>query len=140
MTRNLLSLLCLTACSIATPEAPAQEPASEPRAPRRLSERSVQECACARLQLEVMLPSGTRADCVSDTHAIEVEATQDWAQGIGQSLHYAEQLDKKAFVFLFCERQPETCLSHQLRLESTIAAHGLPVEWEFVPDVCMENE
>ena len=38
------------------------------------------------MQTEVQLPSGARADCVSDANAIEVESYSDWAQGIGQAL------------------------------------------------------
>lgn len=51
-------------------------------------EADYQACACAGHETEVLLQSGARADCVSDTHAIEVESYSDWAEGIGQSLHY----------------------------------------------------
>ena len=38
---------------------------------------------------EYRFPDGTRADCISATHAIEVDFSEKWAEAIGQALHYA---------------------------------------------------
>ena len=40
---------------------------------------------------EVTLPDGTRCDILTDTHAIEVDFADKWAEAIGQSLNYAIQ-------------------------------------------------
>ena len=39
---------------------------------------------------------GTRCDILTDTHAIEVDFADKWAEAIGQSLKYATQTGKKA--------------------------------------------
>jgi hypothetical protein len=36
-------------------------------------------------QIEVVLPDKTRCDCVTDTHAIEFDFGNGWAEAIGQS-------------------------------------------------------
>jgi len=41
------------------------------------------------MKQEVTLANGARADCLSETHAIEVEFTENWAEALGQSLLYS---------------------------------------------------
>ena len=41
------------------------------------------------------MPDGTRCDILTDTHAIEVDFANKWAQAIGQSLNHAMQTGKK---------------------------------------------
>jgi hypothetical protein len=43
----------------------------------------------------VVLPDGTRCDCLTDTHAIEFDFGNKWAEAIGQSAYYALQTGKK---------------------------------------------
>lgn len=90
-------------------------------------EADYQTCACADYRMEIPLASGARADCASDTHAIEVESYSDWAEGIGQSLHYADELGLQAQLVMFCETNEKRCYRESLRLESTIANHALPI-------------
>ena len=52
---------------------------------------------------EVVLDDRTRADIVTDTFAIEVDFAHKWAESIGQSLHYAHRLHKKAGVVLIAD-------------------------------------
>jgi hypothetical protein len=40
-------------------------------------------------QAEVVLPDGTRCDCVTDTHAIEFDFGNNWAEAVGQSSYYS---------------------------------------------------
>jgi hypothetical protein len=49
---------------------------------------------------EVILSDKTRADIVTDTFAIEVEFAENWAESIGQSLYYANELNKKPGILL----------------------------------------
>lgn len=100
-------------------------------------ESKLQACACEGLQQEIRTKAGTYVDCLSDTHAIEIEATQDWAEAIGQGLHYASETGKRAKVLFFCEAADATCLRHRLIFESTVASYGLPIEWDFVPKQCL---
>ena len=46
------------------------------------------------------MPDGTRCDILTDTHAIEVDFADKWAEAIGQSLNYAMQTGKKAGILL----------------------------------------
>ena len=46
------------------------------------------------------MPDGTRCDILTDTHAIEVDFADKWAEAIGQSLKYAMQTGKKAGIVL----------------------------------------
>ena len=59
------------------------------------------------------MPDGTRCDILTDTHAIEVDFADKWAEAIGESLNYAIQTGKKADIVLVetekvCEDQFES--------------------------------
>ena len=92
-----------------------------------LVEKDYQKCACAGIEMERTLPSGARADCVSETHAIEVESYSNWSEGIGQSLHYADETGLKPKLIMFCETNEVQCFRESLRLKSTISAYHLPI-------------
>ncbi len=53
--------------------------------------------------MEVVLPDKARVDCVTKTHAVEFDFAKKWAESIGQSLYYGEQLHKKAGIVLISE-------------------------------------
>ena len=90
-------------------------------------EADYQSCACEGMQVERTLASGARADCLSETHAIEVESYSDWAEGIGQSLHYSAQTGLAPAIVLFCETSEQQCFKEDLRLKETITAFDLPI-------------
>lgn len=102
-----------------------------------LSESQIQTCACEGMEQELRTAAGTYVDCVSETHAIEIEATSGWAEAIGQSLHYAAETGLKAKVLFFCEESESACYRDMLRFESTVEAWGLPIEWGYVEDGCV---
>lgn len=101
-----------------------------------LDEGAIQECACEGMELEVSTGVRTRIDCLSDTHAIEVEALQDWAEAIGQSLHYAGRSGKQAKVLFFCEQSAENCNRHWFTFHETVRSFQLPIEAEMVSATC----
>ena len=45
-------------------------------------------CEAHKGQVEVVLPDGTRCDCVTETHAIEFDFGDNWAEAVGQSAYY----------------------------------------------------
>jgi hypothetical protein len=49
---------------------------------------------------EIVLSDLARVDIVTDTFAIEIDFADKWAESIGQSLYYAEELNKKPGVLL----------------------------------------
>lgn len=57
--------------------------------PHALTEADLVERYCVGMIQEFRNPDKTRTDCISDTHAIEVEFSHKWAEAIGQALHYA---------------------------------------------------
>ena len=94
-----------------------------------MKEQRVQDCSCHGMQREVHMPGGGFADCVSDTHVVEIDRTAKWAEAIGQALYYAEQTGKRARVVLFCDDDNlRLCDRHRLRFESTVSFHNLPIE------------
>ncbi|MET4686265.1 hypothetical protein [Sinorhizobium fredii] len=52
-----------------------------------LTEADLVDRYCAGMIKEFPNPDGTRTDCISDTHAIEVDFSKKWAEAIGQALH-----------------------------------------------------
>ena len=96
--------------------------------PLLASERDYQAELCTGMRQEVPLPNGSRADCISATHAIEVEFSENWAEGLGQALSYAGSTGLRPGIFLLCREKPRKCLAHRLRLEEAIAAWRLPVD------------
>jgi len=86
-------------------------------------------CGSADYAQEVRMPNGTRADCVSETHAIEIDFAQKWAEAIGQSLNYAAETGKPPAVILICKSGTERkCLKWSLLLEQTASHWRLPIK------------
>ena len=77
-------------------------------------------------QTEVILPDGTRCDIVTETHAIEVDFADKWAEAIGQSLNYSFQLNKKAGILLILEKPDDE--RHLIRVESIIKQFKLTID------------
>lgn len=77
-------------------------------------------------EIELVLPDRTRCDCVTDTHAIEVDFGSKWYQAVGQALYYSLQTGKRAGIALIVESPKD--LKYWLRLNSTIEHHGLPID------------
>lgn len=77
-------------------------------------------------QTEVTLPDGTRADIVTDSHAIEVDFARKWKEAIGQSLNYAFQTNKKAGIVLILERKDDE--RHLIHINSIVKHYKLPID------------
>ena len=75
---------------------------SVPSSPKTYTESSYQDEYAKKLggKTEVTIPDGTRCDILADTHAIEVDFADKWAEAVGQSLNYAMQTGKKASIVL----------------------------------------
>lgn len=85
-------------------------------------ERDFQARFCAGLVQNRYLPNGTYVDCISTTHAIEVEFSQKWAEAIGQALMYASELERRPGIIVICrpETSPSVCLKHAYLIEQTV--------------------
>ncbi len=97
-------------------------------AKREHPEKWYQELWCREQggQIEVVLPDGTRCDCVTATHAIEFDFGSGWAESIGQGLHYSAMTKKKAGVVLILETMKDR--KYWIRLNTTIEHFELPID------------
>ena len=66
------------------------------------NEKYYQTQMCNHLEgeMEVVLHDKTRVDCLTDEYAIEVDWAKKWAEGVGQSIYYAEITKKKPAIGL----------------------------------------
>ncbi len=83
-------------------------------------------CEAQKGRVEVVLPDGTRCDCVTDTHAIEFDFGNNWAEAIGQSAYYSLQTDKKAGIVLILETIKDR--KYWIRLNTTIEHFNAPID------------
>ncbi len=77
-------------------------------------------------EVEVILPDKTRCDCVTATHAVEIDFAAKWYEAVGQSLYYGLQTGKKAGIVLIIETESDR--KYWLRLNSTILHYDLPID------------
>jgi hypothetical protein len=121
-----------------------------------LTEKDPVDRYCAGLINEFFNPDGTRTDCISPTHAIEVEFSHKWAEAVGQALHYglwtaefAENPDdfarwhrqvpspRSPGIILLCRehRSLETCADHSVRPLRIAQQYKIPLAiWLCNPD------
>ena len=102
-------------------------------AKRQHHERYYQDIWCEQHngQTEVVLHDGTRVDCLTDTHAIEFDFANKWAEAVGQSLHYSALTEKEPGIVLIIEDKSE--LRFLQRLLILRDYHALPITiWRMV--------
>jgi len=84
-------------------------------------------------QVEVVLPDKTRADCITETHAIEFDFGRKWAEAIGQALYYSIQTGKQPGIVLILEKEKD--YKFWIRLNTVIDHFGLKVKtWKVGPE------
>lgn len=76
--------------------------------------------------MEVVMPSGSRCDCLTDANAIEFDFARKWAESIGQALNYAAQTGKRAGIVLILEREGDERHADQIKVVRD--AYGLPLD------------
>lgn len=92
------------------------------------AEWQTQLCPAPQFETEVVLPNGTRVDCLTEQHAIEIDFSDKWGEALGQALSYSASTGLDPVIFLICRRSSATCLKHRLTLEEAIRHWNLPVE------------
>ena len=75
---------------------------------------------------EVTMPDRTRCDIVTETHAIEVDFAEKWAEAIGQSLNYSFQTELKPGILLIL-REPED-ERYLIRVQSLLNYHKIKID------------
>ena len=89
-------------------------------------ERWYQDKWCTDGRTEVVMPDGTRCDCLTDTHAIEFDFGKKWSEAIGQSLNYAMQTNRRAGVVMILTRPKDR--QYWIRMNSIIQHFSLPID------------
>lgn len=71
------------------------------------SERAYQTewCRSAGGIAEVILPDRTRVDCLTETHAVEVDFARKWAEAVGQALYYSQATGRAPGILLIIEEE-----------------------------------
>jgi len=72
------------------------------------------------------LPNRTEVDCLTATHAIEVDYAKKFYEAIGQSLFYAMHTGKRAGILLIVDLPKDQ--RYLDRLNRTINHYGLPID------------
>jgi hypothetical protein len=83
-------------------------------------------CSSHNGQTEYVLPDRTRVDCLTQTHAIEFDFANKWAESIGQSLYYSSQTGKRAGIVIVAKKGGGA--RFLIRLKSTIKHFNLPID------------
>jgi len=83
-------------------------------------------------QMEKVLEDGTRCDCITDTHAVEMDFADNWYEAVGQSTHYSTQTDKRAGIVLILESSDDK--RHWQRLVDMIDKSESPIDVWVVGD------
>ncbi|MDC9720928.1 MAG: hypothetical protein PSN46_09430 [Gammaproteobacteria bacterium] len=82
--------------------------------------------------IEYRLADGTRADCLTSTHVIEVDFAKKWYEAIGQSLFYSVATGKHAGIALILLNDKD--YRYWIRLNTTIEYHALPIKAWIIKD------
>ena len=85
-----------------------------------------QWCLIEGGQTKYTLPDRTRIDCLTESHAVEVDFADKWAEALGQSLHYSPMTGKRAGILLVLSTPNDDRLLK--RMESVIQHFDLPID------------
>lgn len=70
----------------------------------------------------------TRVDCLTETHAVEFDFANKWAESIGQALHYQRMTGRKAKIVLILEN-PKREMIYYKRVESLGKLYDFDTEY-----------
>ena len=95
--------------------------------PKKYNEKHYQTLFCNDLDgvMEYRLPDKTRVDCLTDKYAIEVDFARKWAEGVGQSLLYAEMTGKEPAIGLIMNVKKDD--KYLQRLNAVAVKYGIKV-------------
>ncbi len=95
---------------------------------KKHNEKYYQTQLCNELDgiMEQSLLDRTRVDCLTDEYAIEVDFAKKWAEGVGQSLYYAEMTEKKPAVGLIA-RDNDKDKRRMKRLKVLAGKYGITI-------------
>lgn len=80
----------------------------------------------------------TRVDCLTNTHAVEFDFANKWAESIGQALHYQYMTGKKAMVVLILE-EPEKEMVYYNRVKNLGKIYNFDIEYVTPEILCLKD-
>lgn len=72
------------------------------------------------------MPDRTRCDCLTETHAVEFDFANKWAESIGQALLYGAHTGRRPGIVLIIEKDKD--MRYVRRVHRVIQEYGLPVD------------
>jgi len=70
-------------------------------------ERWYQQQWCTSGIMEYVLPDRTRVDCLTETHAVEIDFAAKWYEGYTQARWYAANTGRRAALLLIIENETD---------------------------------
>ncbi len=116
---------------------PPKEPATKSK---KHSEADYRDHACMQLKgrTEYVLDDGSRVDCLTETHAIEVDFAGKWAEAIGQSLYYGVKTGKQPGIILIIPKEKD--MRHMEKIKEVVRENGLNIKlWSIRPEDLLAN-
>lgn len=83
-------------------------------------------------KVEARLNDGRRVDCITESHAIEMDFANKWHEAIGQSLDYGMLTKKQAGIVLILRKPSD--YQYWERLQQFLEHYQLPITtWKLGP-------
>ena len=83
-------------------------------------------------KVEQRIKDGRRVDCITKSHAIEMDFANKWPEAIGQAMDYAMLTNKKAGIVLILTKPSDQ--QHWKRLQRVVTHYQLPIKlWKLGP-------
>lgn len=74
--------------------------------------------------MEYLLDDNSRVDCLTDTHAVEVEFAHKWKEAVGQALYYSIKTKHKPGIVVIIEN-PDRDIKHLKRLRTVTKEYAI---------------
>lgn len=78
-------------------------------AKHKYKEKEYQKLWCDKAGgvMEYVVSGGSRVDCLTDTHAVEVEFAPKWKEAVGQALYYGKKTKRTPGILLILESKDD---------------------------------
>lgn len=75
----------------------------------KFKEKEYQKVWCDKAGgvMEHVVSGGSRVDCLTDTHAVEVEFAPKWKESVGQALYYGKKTKRTPGILLILESKAD---------------------------------
>lgn len=122
LTLALVAALLATSANAASPDVPTQ------------AEQFYQQRFCAGMDTKIRLGTQQRADCISQTHVIEVDWHDEWREGFGRALTFSAATGLLPGLVVVCRSDEAYCRNTSRVVRETMSYHGIKgTLWDCLP-------